>query len=105
MNISFMGLGKLGLPCLLAIEDKGHTIMGYDPNQRVLESIRQRHLPYKEEKADELLSKSKIKIGTVSELVHFSDIIFVAIQTPHGRQFEGVTPLPIIRSDFDYTYL
>ena len=26
MNIGFMGLGKLGLPCALAIEEKGHSV-------------------------------------------------------------------------------
>ena len=30
MNIGFMGLGKLGLPCALAIEEKGHSVCGFD---------------------------------------------------------------------------
>ena len=30
MNIGFLGLGKLGLPVSLAVEDKGHKIFGYD---------------------------------------------------------------------------
>ena len=35
MNIGFLGLGKLGLPCALAIESKGHTVVGYDINPQV----------------------------------------------------------------------
>ena len=34
-----------------------------------------------------------------------SEIIFVAIQTPHEERYEGVTRLPDDRVDFDYTYL
>ncbi len=35
MKIGFIGLGKLGLPCALAIEQKGHKIYGYDINPAV----------------------------------------------------------------------
>ena len=34
-NIGFIGLGKLGLPSALAIESKGHTVVGYDLNPNV----------------------------------------------------------------------
>ena len=30
MNVGFIGLGKLGLPCALAVESKGHNVIGYD---------------------------------------------------------------------------
>ena len=30
MKISFIGLGKLGLPVAVAIEAKGHEVLGYD---------------------------------------------------------------------------
>ena len=33
MNICFIGLGKLGLPCAEAIVKKGHTVSGYDINK------------------------------------------------------------------------
>ena len=35
MNIGFIGLGKLGLPCALAVESKGHKVWGYDINPAV----------------------------------------------------------------------
>ena len=40
MNIGFIGLGKLGLPVALAIEDKGHKIIGTDINDMTLRNIR-----------------------------------------------------------------
>ena len=39
MNIGFIGLGKLGLPCALAVESRGHKVVGYDPSQQVKDII------------------------------------------------------------------
>jgi len=105
MNIGFVGLGKLGLPVALAIESKGHNVAGNDIDPRVAEIIAKKRLPYKEVYAQELLEKSSIKLLSLSDLVRFSDIIFVAVQTPHDPKFEGITRLPSERMDFDYSYL
>ena len=105
MNIGFMGMGKLGLPVALAIEGKGHKVIGYDPSSEVQEIIKSKKLPYKEIGAQDYLDKSKIEIKSVEEVVKHSDIIFVPIQTPHDPQFEGTTRIPDERKDFDYTYL
>ncbi|MGC9203062.1 MAG: nucleotide sugar dehydrogenase [Thermoproteota archaeon] len=104
-SIGFMGLGKLGLPVALAIESKGYSVVGNDIDPRVAEIIRSKRLPYREIGAQELLEKSNIKLVSLSDLVRFSEIIFVAIQTPHEPRFEGVTRLPSERMDFDYSYL
>jgi UDP-N-acetyl-D-mannosaminuronate dehydrogenase len=40
MNIGFLGLGKLGLPVALAIEDKGHNVCGTDISPITLKGIR-----------------------------------------------------------------
>jgi len=105
MNIGFMGLGKLGLPCALAVEMRGHKVIGYDPSPSVKEILDTKKLPYKEIWAQDYLDKSNIKIKSVKELVEHSDIIFVPIQTPHGEKFEGTTRIPDDREDFDYSYL
>ena len=105
MNIGFIGLGKLGLPCALAAEDAGHKIFGYDINSNVEEILKTKILPYREEGAQVLLEKNEINWSSIAEVVSNSDIIFVPIQTPHDEKYEGVTRLPEERIDFDYTYL
>ena len=105
MNIGFIGLGKLGLPCALAAEDAGHKIFGYDINPNVEEILKTKVLPYREEGAQVLLEKNEINWSSIAEVVSNSDIIFVPIQTPHDEKYEGVTRLPEERIDFDYTYL
>ena len=105
MNVGFIGLGKLGLPCALAVESRGHKVVGYDPSEQVKDIIDTKKLQYQEIWAQDHLDKSKIEIKSIKEVVQESDIIFVPIQTPHGDEFEGITRIPKDRKDFDYGYL
>jgi UDPglucose 6-dehydrogenase len=102
VNIGFAGLGKLGLPVALAIESKGHTVVGYDPADGPREMLRTRRLRYREADAAALLERSRIEIVPIEEVVRRSDLVFVTIQTPHEPRFEGVTRLPAETRDFDY---
>ena len=105
MKIGFVGLGKLGLPCALAIESKGHEVKGYDLSPRVDEIVRSKELPYREVGVQELLEKSNLAICDLPEVVNWADLIFVAVQTPHESIYEGDEPLPETRSDFCYEHL
>jgi len=113
MNIGFVGLGKLGLPVALAVENKGHKIAGIDIDATTLTMIKNKSLldangtlaEGHEIKAHELLLTSELEIMELPDLVAFSDIIFIPIQTPHDPLYEGITRLPETRVDFDYTWL
>jgi UDPglucose 6-dehydrogenase len=105
VHIGFAGLGKLGLPIALAIESKGHTVVGYDPAEGPREMLRTRRLAFREAGADALLADTRIEMLSLEETVRRSEIIFVTIQTPHEPRFEGVTRLPDETRDFDYAAL
>ena len=58
-------------------------------------------VPYKEAgpngepSIEPILKTSKLKFARdIRELVEHSEIIFVAIQTPHEKRYEGITRLP-----------
>jgi UDPglucose 6-dehydrogenase len=113
MNIGFIGLGKLGLPCAVAISAKGHNVNGYDINPNITSKTHPKDILYTQE-TDEfnkntiqpMLESSKLKIiDTIEEIVENSEIIFVAIQTPHQSCYEGHVPIPNERADFNYEYL
>ena len=87
----------------MAVESRGHSVVGYDPSQQVKEIVDTKKLQYQEIWAQEHLEKSKIQIKSIEGVVKHSDIIFVPIQTPHGDKFEGITRIPEERIDFDYT--
>ena len=69
MNVGFVGLGKLGLPCALAIESRGHNVVGYDPSQQVKDIIDTRKLQYQEIWAQDYLNKTKSILKLVGNYV------------------------------------
>jgi len=106
MNVGVVGMGKLGLPVSLAIESKGHDVMGYDISQAPYGYIERGQIPYQEEGLQPLLDNNNIEMTKdLGKLVAESDIIFVPVQTPHQPEYEGVTPLPETRDDFDYAFI
>lgn len=103
MNIGFVGLGKLGLPVAAAIASKGHTVCGTDVNGDVEQYIANNQVPYQEAGLCDL---SRVRwCDTVAEVVQSSELVFVAVQTPHDPAYEGVTPAPSLKRDFEYQYL
>jgi UDPglucose 6-dehydrogenase len=108
MKIGFIGLGKLGFPCALAIAAKGHDVLGYDINPKHMSNEPR---PYNETCEDgvthinSILKSSRLRFGSLEAVVDHSDLLFVAVQTPHDPRFEGITRLPEERVDFDYSHL
>ena len=92
MKVGFIGLGKLGLPVSLAIEDKGHQIYGFDINNSI-EGYIKKKIPYREVGANKLL-KNKINFVNPKEIVKNCRLIFIVIETPHEKKFEGITRIP-----------
>ncbi len=105
MNIGFLGLGKLGLPCALAIASKGYNVYGYDLNKDIKTYIDNKKIPYREEHVEELLQNYTVTVTDIDDVVDNCDIIFVPIQTPHEYKYEGCTRIPDERADFNYEYL
>ena len=84
MKIGFVGLGKLGMPCAEAIAAKGHDVTGYDVVTRQSGSVR--------------------VFNNIKECVEDRDIIFIAVPTPHDKDYDGSYPTAHLSpKDFDYT--
>jgi len=83
MQIGFIGLGKLGLPCAEAMATQ-YSVTGYDIYDRTSDTI-------------------KIS-STLEGAVKGKDIVFVAVQTPHDPVYDGSQPIThLVNKDFDYT--
>ena len=108
MKIGFVGLGKLGYPCAVAASLKGHDVMGYDVNPMAMNNEPKTYNETTEDGVthiNSILTRSRVRFGTLAEVVQHSDILFVAVQTPHEPSYEGITRLPEDRVDFNYTFL
>lgn len=83
MKISFIGLGKLGLPCAEVVAQKGHDVTGYDVA----------------EVTSDLISVKE----TIKEAVQDREIVFVAVPTPHHPDYDGRQPTAHLEpKDFSY---
>jgi len=84
MKLSFIGLGKLGLPCAEVFAENGYEVKGYDIQD---------------------VSSSLIEIKpTIQESVSDVDVVFIAVPTPHDPLYDGrksISHLP--PKDFDYS--
>jgi len=84
MRITWLGVGKLGMPCAEAIASKGHTVSGYDAT-------------YKKSQLVTMFTSIK---GAVAN----ADIVFVAVPTPHDPDYDGRDPTAHLEpKDFDYS--
>ena len=72
MNITWLGVGKLGRPCAEVIAQKGHTVRGYDINR--------------------ISSPHILQYTTIEGAVQIADIVFVAVPTPHDPDYDGRAP-------------
>lgn len=83
MKIGFIGLGKLGMPCAEAIADKGHDVTGFDVTH---------------------VSSNKINVvSSIRDCIKDTDIVFIAVPTPHNKQYDGRGPTAHLPpKDFNY---
>ena len=107
MKIGFVGLGKLGFPCAVAMEQVGgHTVKAVDPDPRVRQLLLDKKPFFNEERFEGYLQNTKVElVETIQEIVDWAEIIFIAVQTPHESEYEGISPTPDTKVDFDYTIL
>ena len=83
-TIGFIGVGKLGEPCATEIIKKGHKVKGYD-----IASFNSKHIEVAE---------------TIKDCVKDTDIVFVAVPTPHHPDYDGRRPTSHLEpKDFDYS--
>jgi UDPglucose 6-dehydrogenase len=102
MNVGIVGLGKLGLPVAYAMASRGLTVNGYDP----FVAGPPADPSYEAGFADVIAAaEDRMRFAALPDVVAHSDVVFVAVQTPHEPRFEGITPIPCDRADFNYSYL
>lgn len=84
MNVGFIGVGKLGMPCAETMSAKGHDVTGYDVVKR---------------------SSTKVRMyPSIKGAVQGRDIVFIAVPTPHDSEYDGRSPTAHLEpKDFDYS--
>ena len=85
MEIGFIGLGKLGMPCAEVMAER-HNVTGYDIVNRESESI--------------------TIANNIKDTVVGKTFTFIAVQTPHDPAYDGRYPSSHLSpKDFDYSHV
>ena len=85
MNISVIGLGKLGLCTAACFAAAGHRVMGYDMNEHLRFELRRGNCPIEETGLATLLERAGSNLQIVDscpETVAGSDITLIIVPTP-----------------------
>ena len=85
MNVSVIGLGKLGSPLAAVLASKGFSVIGYDLNPRVVEDLNAGLAPVDEPQLQELITAHGPRLRATSDCtdaVIASDVTFVIVPTP-----------------------
>ena len=99
INISLIGVGKLGLCFALTLEKSGYDIVGCDLNESYINALNSKAFKSEEEGVDEALQTAKNFVATteLKRCVEHSNVLFLLVATPslpNGKydhsQIEGV---------------
>jgi UDPglucose 6-dehydrogenase len=85
MDVSVVGLGKLGSPMAATIAAKGHRVVGVDVNERFVEAVNAGKAPVFEPGLQEMLGRTGGRLTATTDLAHAvrsTDITFVIVPTP-----------------------
>lgn len=82
-KICVLGLGYMGLPTASLLATHGHTVVGVDINQRKIEAIKNRELPFDEPGLQELVFEAldSDNLTVQTDLIK-ADVFLIAVPTP-----------------------
>lgn len=84
MRISFVGLGKLGLPLATNFAKNGHNVVAIDKNKSLINTLKKTKSPWEEFGLQENLNLAKTNISYTTEYnsVADTDVSIILVNTP-----------------------
>lgn len=114
MNISVVGLGKLGLCTAACFAAKGHTVIGIDSDETKLQALRAKQCPVSESGLEDLLSSAFPNmqfLADYSKALNDTELTLIIVPTPSQadgsftnefviRALEQLAPALAAKQDF-----
>ena len=88
IKISFVGLGKLGLPLATNLAKKRFLVEGIDLNQKTIKTLQRGNSPWTETdlQSNIDLAEDNITYTTKYDNVHKSDVSIILVNTPTNKK-------------------
>jgi UDP-N-acetyl-D-mannosaminuronic acid dehydrogenase len=88
VDVSVIGLGRVGLPLALCFADAGLSVLGVDKDTDRLDAVRSGRMPFKEPGADELLGRVTLELSAHAADAARADAIVLTLGTPSFSHIE-----------------
>jgi UDPglucose 6-dehydrogenase len=88
MNVSVIGLGRLGAPMAAVFAEKGHQVIGVDVDARAVEAVNAGRPPVQEPRLEEFIARNRPRLSATldaEQAVAASDITFIIVPTPSNE--------------------
>jgi UDPglucose 6-dehydrogenase len=87
MNISVIGLGKLGAVVAGIMAERGHDVVGVDLNPAFVKALNEGQAPVREPGLDEMIHRNTSRLSATTsfeDAILRTDLTFVIVPTPSG---------------------
>jgi UDP-N-acetyl-D-mannosaminuronic acid dehydrogenase len=88
LDVSVIGLGRVGLPLALCFADAGLRVLAVDKDAERLESVRAGQMPFKEPGTDALLARTQLELSGRAADAARADAIVLTLGTPSFSHIE-----------------
>jgi UDPglucose 6-dehydrogenase len=98
MDISIIGLGRLGSPWAAVLASKGHRVIGVDVNPAAVAAINGGQAPVRETGLEELIAANRARLTASADIalaIRETQITFIVVATPSNAQ--GAFSLQYVR--------
>ena len=88
MQLSFIGLGYVGLVSSICLASRNHTIKAYDNNTEKIQSLLSKTLYIDEKELNNLFQKNYNQFSfshSINDDFYESDIVFICVDTPYDN--------------------
>jgi UDP-N-acetyl-D-mannosaminuronic acid dehydrogenase len=102
MSICVLGLGYIGLPTACLFANANHEVIGIDINQKTIEKLNNKELPFEEEGLEELFENALPNMRFKTE-VEGADVFIISVPTPLNKEMK-MAELKHVRSAAEMIY-
>lgn len=98
IHVNVIGLGYIGLPTAMMMASHGVQVVGTDYNKKLVETLQNGHMTFKEDGIDELFLDAVGKGIVFSTEYQNAEIYIVSVPTPYDKLTKRIDPSYVVRA-------